>query len=154
MTETFSLIPVASRTPLFNWILFPIILLIIGAVVLLASTLLSIPQIKFIVSPQELKITYPFYGRTIPLQELKLTEARLVNIQKEPDLKPIWRTNGVGLPGFGGGWFKLKNKERALLFLSDTKQAVYLPTTRGYVLLMSPENPKRFLERLKQNNHH
>lgn len=153
MTETFALIPVVSRNHMFNGLVFiPIVFLVVGAVALLGVTLFTIPHIKFIVSEQDLKITYPFYGRSFRFQELKIEEARLVNISKEPEFKPVWRLNGVGLPGFGGGWFKLKNKKKALLFLSDQRHAVYLPTTRGYVLLMSPQEPRQFLTRLKENS--
>lgn len=152
MAESFAIMPVSSRLQLFSWLFSGVIgLLLLGTLILLGATLLTIPQIKFEVSAQHLRIHYPFYGRSIPLQALDLERARIVNLAREPELKPTWRSNGVAVPGFGGGWFKLKNKDKALLFLSQQERAVYLPTTEGYVLLMSPQEPERFLKRLQDN---
>jgi phosphosulfolactate phosphohydrolase-like enzyme len=35
------------------------------------------------------------------------------------------------------GWFKLKNKEKALVFVTDKSHIVYVPTTKGYSVMMS-----------------
>lgn len=42
----------------------------------------------------------------------------------------------------------LRNGEEALLYLTDRRRAVYVPTTLGYSLLLS-EQPERFVERLR-----
>ena len=65
------------------------------------------------------------------------------------DLRPKWRTNGVGLPGYSIGWFRLRNREKALVFLTDRKHAIYIPTTEGYVVLISPQNPDAFVKALR-----
>jgi hypothetical protein len=56
---------------------------------------------------------------------------------------------GVGLPGYSSGWFRLTDQSKGLLFLTDPSRAVYLPTTDGYTLLISPAEPERFLAALK-----
>jgi hypothetical protein len=43
------------------------------------------------------------------------------------------------------GWFRLRNGEQALLYLTDTSRAVYVPTTAGYSVLLSPQEPDEFL---------
>lgn len=152
MTETFALAPVSSRTQLLSWMIgIPLVTLMLGVLLVMTVIFFNIPRITFTLSDQDLTVSYPFYGRSIPLDQLQIEQARIVNLNQEPNLKPAWRTNGVGLPGFGGGWFKLKNKQKALLFLSQQEQAIYLPTHEGFVLLFSPQEPRRFLERLKQS---
>jgi hypothetical protein len=51
---------------------------------------------------------------------------------------------GTGLPGYKAGWFRLRNGERALLYLTDRARAVYGPTSAGYGLLLSPAEPDAF----------
>ena len=58
------------------------------------------------------------------------------------------RTNGVGLPNYQGGWFRLKNGAKGLVFLTDSSRAVIVPTSEGYTLLASPEDPDGFLAAL------
>jgi hypothetical protein len=55
---------------------------------------------------------------------------------------------GTGLPGYRAGWFRLRNGEKALLYLTDANRAVYIPTTAGYGVLFSPVDPEAFLAAL------
>ena len=72
----------------------------------------------------------PFYGRDSP----KFTahgRVEVVDLADEPDLRPGLRTNGVGLPGFLLGWFRLSSGDRALLAVTDRSQVLYLPHADG-----------------------
>jgi hypothetical protein len=73
-----------------------------------------------------------------------------VNFETEQGLRPKWRTLGTGLPGYQAGWFRLRDGQKALVYLTDRSRAVYVPTTEGYGLLLSPEYPDRFLAALKR----
>jgi hypothetical protein len=44
----------------------------------------------------------------------------------------------------------LKDREKALLVLTGSKRAVYVPTTQGYALLLSPKRPAEFLAALQR----
>jgi hypothetical protein len=55
---------------------------------------------------------------------------------------------GTGLPGYQSGWFRLANGESALVYLTDRSKAVHIPTTLGYSLLLSPDDPDGFLAAL------
>lgn len=90
-----------------------------------------------------------FYGRTLSGDELKVADAKLVNIKTEEDLKPVKRMNGLAISQFVYGWFKLKNGEKALIAVSDREHVVYLPTTKGYSVMVSPKDPGAFLAQLK-----
>jgi hypothetical protein len=90
-----------------------------------------------------------WYGRTIPPSQILGRDAKRVDFSAEPGLAPRWRTMGTGLPGYQAGWFRLKNGEKALVYLTDRSRAVYVPTTAGYSLLLSPADPDRFLSAVR-----
>ena len=93
-----------------------------------------------------LTLKAPFYGRSIDLPRIRFEEARVVNVDSASPVRPRVRTNGIGLPGLGIGWFKLVNGEKALVALSSRDRVVYVPTDEGYSLLFSLERPEAFLE--------
>jgi len=111
---------------------------------------LSATRPSVVVSETTLTFKAPFYGRSIDLTSLRLDEARVVNLDSGGDLRPRVRTNGIGLPGLGVGWFRLKNGEKALAAVSARDRVVYVPTDRGYSLLFSLERPEAFLDRLRR----
>ncbi|HYG81514.1 MAG TPA: PH domain-containing protein, partial [Pyrinomonadaceae bacterium] len=59
-------------------------------------------------------------------------------------------TMGGAFPGYASGWFRLANGEKALLYLTDRRKAVYIPTADGYSVLISPNNPDAFLAALRR----
>lgn len=97
------------------------------------------------VDENALSLKAPFYGRSIDLSRIRFEEARVVNVDSS-NVRPTGRTNGIGLPGLGIGWFKLANGEKALVALSSRDRVVYVPTDEGYSLLFSLERPEAFLE--------
>jgi len=103
------------------------------------------------VTPDAVTIRGSIYGRSVPRSELNLDQARAVDLEREPDLKPRLRTNGIGLPNYRVGWFRLRDRERALCFLTRTDRVLYLPTTQSYALLVSAENPDALLGALRRN---
>ena len=72
-----------------------------------------------------------------------------VDLQRSSEYVPRWRTNGTGLPGYQAGWFKLANGEKALVFVTDPRRVVRVPTTEGFTVLLSVENPEDFLASLR-----
>lgn len=103
---------------------------------------------RFEVSSDGLRLRGDLYGRLIPLRELRIDQARRVRLDADSDLAPRRRTMGTGMPGYQAGWFRLKNGEKALLYLTDRSRAVYVPTTDGYSVLLSPADPDAFLRAL------
>ncbi len=107
---------------------------------------MSATRPSVVVDAATLTLKAPFYGRSIDLPRIRFDEARVVNVDSSSDVRPKLRTNGIGLPGLGVGWFKLANGERALVALSSRNRVVYVPTDDGYSLLFSIERPEAFLE--------
>jgi hypothetical protein len=90
-----------------------------------------------ILTDSELILRTGFYGRTLPRASLRRESALEISLVDRRDLAPRWRTNGIGLPGFKAGWFRLRNSDKALVLLTDPFHVTYLPTSEGYVLLVS-----------------
>jgi Bacterial PH domain len=145
--QVFAMAPVGRKTMWWLTIIVVAIVLAGALIVVLAQT----P--KFEVSPEGLSISGNPFGRMIPAAELQLDGAHVVDFATSPNLRPKWRTLGLGLPGFKAGWFRLYDGETALVFLSDAKPAVYIPTTAGYSLLISPQDPDGLLSSLRAIAH-
>ncbi len=94
-------------------------------------------------SADALEIKGSIYGRKIPKSSLDLAQARITNFGDEPALRPVMRTNGMGMPSYRVGWFRLKDRSRALCFLTGGESVLFLPTTENYALLITmPDAPK------------
>jgi hypothetical protein len=128
------------------WILIFVIVILGGTATLL---FVGARQAKFEMSPEGLRIRGNLYGRFIAAAQLRIDEARVVDLASNAELQPKWRTNGVGLPGYSAGWFRLRNGEKALVFLTRRGRAVYIPTNAGYSVLISPDDPDAFLSALQ-----
>jgi hypothetical protein len=145
--ETFPMAPAATRA---LW-LVPLLLagVLVPVIALVGGTLVGARAARFEVSPGGLRLHGDWYGRSIPAGQIRGQDARRVDFTAEPGLAPKWRTMGTGLPGYQAGWFRLKNGEKALLYLTDRSRAVYVPTTAGYSLLLSPADPNGFLSAVR-----
>lgn len=140
--QVFAIAPTVSRVP---WLLLlPIGGVLIAAVVLTLS-MLGMRQARFELSPEGLRLRGDLWGRTIARQDLVASEARRLDFDRSPDLRPTRRTMGTAMPGYQSGWFRLRNGERALVYLTDRTRAVYVPTRSGYSLLLSPSDPDAFV---------
>lgn len=123
-----------------------ILVIVIGV---LGAAIVSSRSARFEVSQEGLRLRGDVYGRLIPAEHLRGAAAMRVDFAATPELTPRWRTMGTGLPGYRAGWFRLRNGEKALLYVTDTNRVVYIPTTEGYSLMLSPANPERFLSTLR-----
>lgn len=142
------LVFLAARAPLM---VFGIVTLVVGGIILLlGSFAYASRHVKFEVTPEGLTIRGDLYGRRLPAKALLTAAARTVDLTANPPYRPVWRTNGAGLPGYGSGWFGLGNGDKALIFVTDKRRVVYLPTREGYSLLLSVSEPEKFLTALRQ----
>lgn len=151
MTEIFSIAPPTGRA---MWL----VLLIPGVIVAFVTGLLTMTVVgsrtaRFEISSEGLRLRGDLYGRLIPADQLRGLAARRVDFDANPELRPQRRTMGTGLPGYRAGWFRLRNGEKALLYLTDASHAVYIPTNAGYSVLLSPAEPDAFLAALANVSH-
>lgn len=150
MTQTFPITPAPGSV---FWILGSLAVLMLGVAVLFSYLGYSSRHVSFEVSPEGLRISGDIYGRFVPASSLVASEAREINLAYDAEHRPAMRMNGTGLPGYWAGWFRLRNREKALVFVTDRSHAVYVPTRDGYSLLLSPAEPAAFISSLKENIH-
>ena len=147
MSQVFPIVPASSKT---LWSIGIFAVLMLGIFLICFIIAYSCQRVQFEVNHQQLSIRGDLYGRNIPLISLVIDEAKVIQLNQSSPYQPRWRTNGIGLPGYKSGWFKLKNGEKALLFITELSQVIYLPTVEGYSLLISPQKPRELLDLLKQ----
>ena len=88
-------------------------------------------------SESALTIKAGFYSRSINRASLRLESAKVASLFEDRALAPRWRTNGIRVPGFQAGWFRLVNGDKALVLLTDPRTVTYVPTLEGFSLLIS-----------------
>lgn len=144
-----SIFPIAPAASRYLWFMIPVVVILLGAVALLATSIRGAQSSTFEIHPDGLRLRGDLWGRFIPKAELRVDLARRVDMTQEEGLRPKWRRIGTALPGYQSGWFRLRNGDKALLYLTDRTRAVYVPTTAGYILLLSPADPDGFLSTLR-----
>lgn len=149
MIQVFPIPPAGGKGML--WFFIGVIVLLLGVVALMGYVAWSTKNSRAEVTPEGLKLVGDLWGRTVPYEELLLDDARVVDLRAEPDLQPRRRTMGTGLGSFNAGWFRLANNEKALIYLTDRRRVVYLPTSEGYSVLVSSAEPDRLLAALRAN---
>ncbi len=147
MAETFAMIPAPPRA---LWTIAVIGLLLLVLIGVFAYLLYSSQNTRVLITAGGIQIQNSMFGRSIPAAELKPDHARQLNLEHNDGYRPKWRRGGTGLPGYKEGWSSLRNGEKALVFVTDPSRVVYLPTTRDYVLMVSVEDPQRFINSLRE----
>ena len=148
--EVFAISPASTRPLWFLGIVCAILALVLIA---LAYTAYSSRNSRVEIHGDRLKLVGDFWGREIPFTLLQVDKARIVDLGGKSGFLPRRRTFGTGLPGYASGWFKLHSGEKALVYLTNRDKGVYLPTTDGYSLLLSIEEPERFIASLQNFFH-
>ena len=144
MSKVFPITPASIRA-------FSVIgIVIIPVILIMGLVAYSAINTRFEINDEGLHIKRAIYGRFIPKESIIVENSRILNLNVDSELKPVRRTNGIGLPGYSEGWFKLANGERALLFVSDRVNVIYLPTTEGYSVFLSTVNFEEFIESLSE----
>jgi len=147
--EIFAISP-ASPRPL--WFLVIICAILTVVLVALAYTAYSSRNSRVEIDNDRIKLVGDFWGREIPFKLLNVPGARILDLTRNLEYAPKRRTLGTGMPGYASGWFRLRSGEKALVYLTRRHDVVYVPTSDGYSLLLSVEEPERFIGTLQQYN--
>jgi hypothetical protein len=147
VAQSFSIAP-AGAWPLV--LLAAVGILVLGVLGGVGRSVLASRTARFEVSDHSLTLHGDWWGRELPRSALRADQARVVDLQNESALQPAGRTFGTGMPGYGSGWFRLRNGERALVYLTDRRRAVVVPTELGYTLILSPLDPEGLVAALQE----
>jgi hypothetical protein len=150
MPDIFPISPASAR-PL--WFLGGVCLFLGLVIGVLAFVAYSSRHSRVEVGAENLRIVGDLWGRAVPLQALDLAHARALDLEQAPDFRPSARTFGTGLPGYASGWFRLRNGEKALAYLTQQRSVAYIPTSEGYSLLLSVNVPTGLIAALTARRH-
>jgi hypothetical protein len=147
MTSIFPIIPAGPRS---FYLMVPVFVILVGVFLVVVWTLYGSQRASLRLSSAGIAFQGDVWGRkTIPLRQIRARDARIVNLDREGDLKPASRRMGTALPGYASGWFRLRNGEKALLYLTDRTKVVYIPTDLGYSIMTSVAEPERLIRELQ-----
>jgi len=93
-------------------------------------------------STRAIGIDTGFSSRLVALQRLAPRGVREIDLTRHPELRPLLRTLGVGLPGFSGGWYRLRDGRKALCLVTDRDRVTLLEDETGLVYLVSLADPE------------
>jgi len=145
MSQVFPITP-ASSGPL--WFVAAVGAVLLAVLLVLAYTAWSSRHSRAQIEGDRLRLVGDLWGRSIPLASLDLQRAEVLDLRSDGARAPRGRTLGTGMPGYASGWFRLRNGEKALAYLTDTSRVAYVPTREGYALLLSVEDPAALLAAL------
>jgi hypothetical protein len=100
------------------------------------------------ISDQAIQLHIPFYGRTIPISSINVAHARVLSLDESAEIGAVRRSNGISLPGYSAGWFKLASGGKALLAVTRGR-VLFIPTTEGYSVWLSVAQPEVVLQQLR-----
>lgn len=98
-----------------------------------------------------LRLRVPIYSATVPLDSVVASRSTILDLATNPELTPAIRTNGLGVPGYQLGHFRLRNGTRARVALTARSGVVYVPTNEGRALLISVNQPEDFIAVLRSS---
>ena len=93
-----------------------------------------------LIGDRAVKVNIFPYGRSIPITSIDVAHAQVLSPDERSGLKGARRTNGIGLPGYAVGWFRLAGGGKALVAVTRGR-LLFLPTYEGYSLIVSVVRP-------------
>jgi len=128
----------------------PLAALKLPIVLVLASVVVvfwHLAALRASVDADTLTIGGGLYRKTIALDQIERAEVRRWS-KEDAGWKPNWRTNGIELPGLALGWFTSK-QSAIFAAITDWQRVVLIPTTDGYTVLASPDDPDGLVAALR-----
>ena len=87
--------------------------------------------------------------RRVATGELDLATARVVDLRERSELKPVLKLLGTRVPGLSMGHFRLRDRSRAFVLLTDASRVLVLNERSGRRLLLSLDRPQALLDALQ-----
>ena len=130
-------------------IMFLVLLALLILVAVLTYGLIdSIKNTTLTLTGKELIIKSTFYGKKIPLENIRINEIQNINLNENQNYSISYRRNGIRLPNVSLGWMTLKNKQKVLAFITDKTNVVVIPA-KDFVVLFSMTGGDEFIEKIK-----
>lgn len=139
---TLALAIAALLMPTPPWIRLALAVGLFALTGLLAYFLIGGSRAAALVGKDAVRLRIPIYGRSIPRASIDGAAARVITFSSSPQLRPRLRTNGMSVPGYHVGWFRLVNGSRAFAALTAMdREVAYVPLVDGTAVLLSVRDP-------------
>ena len=96
-----------------------------------------------------LDVLATFYRRRVPVQDIDLDKARIIDLREHAEWRPRLKTNGYALPGLSAGWFRTRDWTSLFCIVTDRQRVLVLPLRAGDAVLLSVERPTELLNALR-----
>ncbi|MBP7382210.1 hypothetical protein KBA39_07385 [Myxococcota bacterium] len=96
------------------------------------------------------KVRIPMYTRTIKKTDILVDQVRVVDMNSSNAPRLGMRTNGIGMPGLLGGWYRLQGGGKVLAAITDRTSVMVIPTSLGYDIMASVKNPDALIAALRR----
>ncbi|HEL3257562.1 TPA: hypothetical protein UMF52_002895 [Stenotrophomonas maltophilia] len=97
-----------------------------------------------------LDVRSTMYRRRVPVAQLRLDQAEVVDLQRDPRYGIRFKTNGYAMPGFYSGHFRLQGGGKGFVLVTDRTRVLALPVSDGSTLLLSLDRPQVLLDALRK----
>ena len=95
-----------------------------------------------------LDVRSTMYRRRVPVAQLRLGQAEVVDLQRDRRYGIRVKTNGYSVPGFYSGHFRLHGGGKGFALVTDRARVLALPVSDGSTLLLSVDRPQALLDAL------
>ena len=136
-----------TQRALEQWLGPLLVAAVAGAIWLVIDRLLLRQDLRIDAAGIDIRTT--LYRRRLGWSDLDIAGARVIDIDEQPERKPLLKSNGVATPGFRSGWFRSRAFAKLFVATAGGSRLLWLPTTLGYTLLLQPRNPVAMLEQLR-----
>jgi hypothetical protein len=96
-----------------------------------------------------LEVRTGFNTCKVAYADLRLDEARVVDLAERPEYRPMLKLNGTGLPRYQGGWYLVRDRSRAFVAITGGPRALWIPGRGKHALLLQPRQPQELLDALR-----
>ena len=121
--------------------------LMVGIIVMFSWVWYKAQSANITVDMTTFSLEVPFYGVTLPRTDILPAGIRQWDRDEEPGLMPDLRSNGIGMPGFQLGWFRLKDGKKALVAAGQGDWVV-IPTRQDYLIMVTTEDAGKLIKAL------
>lgn len=97
-----------------------------------------------------LDVCSTMYRRRVPVAQLRLDQAEVVDLQRDRRYGIRVKTNGYSMPGFYSGHFRLQGGGKGFALVTDRARVLALPVSDGSTLLLSVDRPQALLDALRK----
>ncbi|HEL4846595.1 MULTISPECIES: PH domain-containing protein [Stenotrophomonas] len=97
-----------------------------------------------------LDVRSTMYRRRVPVAQLRLDQAEVVDLQRDRRYGIRVKTNGYSMPGFYSGHFRLQGGGKGFALVTDRARVLALPVSDGSTLLLSVDRPQALLDALRK----